>query len=130
MDIAKKARVEKKDLKKIIEDLEGKNKKLMESMNLHIYNRAAEYKERTIKALKATHSPERIDKLRSSGYKLRHVTPSPERFDKFMEEEKKCTSKGVDSVIQLTQFKADTIESIKNKRQGLRKDLITPERKS
>ena len=129
MDIANKARVENTDLKKIIEDLEGKNKKLMESMNLHIYNRAAEYKERTIRALKATQSPERIDKLRSSGYKLRHVTPSPERFEKFMEEEKKCTSKGVDSVIQLTQFKADTIESIKNKRQGLRKDLITPERK-
>ena len=127
IEIANKARSENTDLKKIIEDLEVKNKRFMESMNLHIYNRAAEYKERTIRALKATQSPERLDKLRSSGYKLRHVTPSPERFEKFMKEESRGTIKGVNNIAQLTQFKADTIEGIKNKKQST--DLNTPERK-
>lgn len=128
-EVANRARGENTDLKKLIEDLETKNKKLMESMNLHIYNRAAEYKQRTIKALKASQLPDRLDKLRSTGYGLRHVTPSPERFEKFLEEEKKSTSKGVDNVVQLTRFRADTVETVKNKRQGLRKDLKTPEQR-
>eukprot|EP01022_Parablepharisma_sp_SALTPOND_P021371 TRINITY_DN417_c0_g1_i1.p1 TRINITY_DN417_c0_g1~~TRINITY_DN417_c0_g1_i1.p1 ORF type:complete len:1167 (-),score=122.17 TRINITY_DN417_c0_g1_i1:1806-5306(-) len=119
VEVANKTRVENTNLKKNIEDLEGKNRKLMESMNLHMYNRAAEYKERTIKALKASQSPNRIDKLRSSGYKLRHVTPSPERFDKFMEEEKKTTEAGVSSITQLTRFKADTVENIKKAAEGI-----------
>jgi len=127
MEVANRSRVENTDLKKFIEELESKNKKLMESMNLHMYNRAAEYKQRTINALKASQLPSRINKLRSSGYVLRHVAPSPERFEKFMEEEKKSTSKGVDNVVNLTRFKAETVESIKNKRQGLRKDIKTPE---
>jgi X-linked retinitis pigmentosa GTPase regulator len=127
MEVANRSRIENTDLKKIIEGLESKNKKLMESMNLHMYNRAAEYKQRTINVLKASQLPNRIDKLRSSGYALRHVTPSPERFEKFMEEEKKSTSKGVDNVVNLTRFRAETVESIKNKRQGLRKDMKTPD---
>eukprot|EP00826_Nyctotherus_ovalis_P004378 TRINITY_DN10942_c0_g1_i2.p1 TRINITY_DN10942_c0_g1~~TRINITY_DN10942_c0_g1_i2.p1 ORF type:complete len:992 (+),score=296.82 TRINITY_DN10942_c0_g1_i2:74-3049(+) len=126
-DVANRSRTENTSLKRTIEELEAKNKKLMESMNLHMYNRAAEYKQRTINALKASQLPNRIDKLRSSGYGLRHVTPSPERFEKFMEEEKKSTSKGVDNVVHLTRFKAETVESIKNKRQGLRRELKTPE---
>lgn len=126
-DVANGSRVENTSLKQSIEELETRNKKLMESMNLHMYNRAAEYKQRTINALKASQLPNRIDKLRSSGHGLRHVTPSPERFEKFMQQENNCTAKGVDNVVHLTRFKAETVESIKNKRQGLRRELKTPE---
>eukprot|EP00826_Nyctotherus_ovalis_P006062 TRINITY_DN11396_c0_g3_i4.p1 TRINITY_DN11396_c0_g3~~TRINITY_DN11396_c0_g3_i4.p1 ORF type:complete len:991 (-),score=267.98 TRINITY_DN11396_c0_g3_i4:702-3584(-) len=128
MGVSDNARMENTNLKQLIEELEGKNRKLMESMNLHMYNRAAEYKERTIRALKASQSPHRINKLKSSGYKLHHVMPSPERFDKFMEEEKKNTKTGVSNVIQLTQFKADTVASLKGRK--LKKPALkTPEPK-
>jgi len=118
VEVANKTRDENTKLKQTIEDLENKNKKLMEALNLHMFNRAAEYKERTIKALKASQSPRRIDRLRSSGYKMRHVAPSPERFDKFLEEEKKTTEKGVSDIVQLTQFKAETTENIKKSGEG------------
>lgn len=129
MEVSDNARSENTKLKKLIEELEGRNRKLMESMNLHMYNRAAEYKERTIRALKASQSPHRISKLKSSGYKLHHVMPSPERFDKFMEEEKKNTKTGVSNVIQLTQFKAETVASLKGRKQK-RPALKTPEPKA
>ncbi len=112
-ELANKIRAENTELKKNIEALELKNKKLLETMNLHMYNRAADYKERTIKALKASNSPLRVNKLRASGRKLRHVTPSPERFEKFLEEEKKTTESGVNNINQLTRFQADTVDNIK-----------------
>ena len=74
-DISNKVRETNTNLKKTIEELESKNKKLMESMNLNMFNRAAEYKQRTIKVLASTQLPQRIDKLRSSGYSLRYVLP-------------------------------------------------------
>jgi X-linked retinitis pigmentosa GTPase regulator len=128
IEVSDNARNDNTSLKKLIEELESKNRKLMESMNLHMFNRAAEYKERTIRALKASQSPHRINKLKSSGYKLHHVMPSPERFDKFMEEEKKNTKKGIANVINLTQFKADTVASLKE-RNVKRSNLKTPEPK-
>ena len=36
------------ELRKIIEDLEMKNRKLVEKLNDHIYQRATDYKERTL----------------------------------------------------------------------------------
>lgn len=42
---------ENTELKKIIEDLEQKNRKLSESLDYYLYNRAADYKERTLQAL-------------------------------------------------------------------------------
>ncbi len=39
---------ENTELKKIIEDLEAKNRKLSESLDYYLYNRATDYKERTL----------------------------------------------------------------------------------
>jgi len=128
IEVSDNARTDNTNLKKVIEELESKNRKLMEAVNLHMFNRAAEYKERTIRALKASQSPHRISKLKSSGYKLHHVMPSPERFDKFMEEEKKNTKKGITNIINLTQFKADTVASLKE-RPTKKSNLKTPEPK-
>ena len=48
---------ENTQLKLIIEDLEQKNKRFSETLNTHLYNRAAEFKARAINALKSSHSP-------------------------------------------------------------------------
>ena len=52
---------ENTELKKIIEDLEQKNRKLSESLDYYLYNRAADYKERTLQAL------QRNQELRARG---------------------------------------------------------------
>lgn len=57
-DMVNKITDENTQLKLIIEDLESKNKKLTETLNTHLYNRAAEYKARTLNALRG--SPARI----------------------------------------------------------------------
>ncbi len=115
-ELADRTRGENTELKKSIEGLEAKNKGLLETMNLHMYNRAAEYKERTIKALQTT-SP--IGKGRTnSGQKGKRVAPSPERLEKFLEEEKKTTKTGVSAIGQLTQFQADTTSNIKHATKG------------
>jgi predicted RNase H-like nuclease (RuvC/YqgF family) len=43
-DVVERVNYENTDCKKIIEELEDKNKKLIETMNAHIYNKAADYK--------------------------------------------------------------------------------------
>lgn len=48
---------ENTQLKLIIEDLEQKNKRFSETLNTHLYNRAAEFKARAINALKNSASP-------------------------------------------------------------------------
>ena len=47
-DMVNKHVDENTELKKIIEDLEHKNRKLSESLDYYLYNRAADYKERTL----------------------------------------------------------------------------------
>ncbi len=49
---------ENTSLKHIIEDLECRNKQFSETLNTHMYNRAAEYKSRMLNALRS--SPARI----------------------------------------------------------------------
>ena len=54
-------------MKALIEELEEKNKKLIETMNTHIYNKAADYKQRTMNALQRGNSPNRSKKLEDMG---------------------------------------------------------------
>ncbi len=56
-DLVNKLTEENTQLKQIIEDLEQKNKRFSETLNTHLYNRAAEFKARAINALKNSHSP-------------------------------------------------------------------------
>lgn len=99
-EVANNVKNENTQLKNTIESLEQKNKKLLEAINLHLYNRAAEYKERTIKALKKSRSPFK-DQIPSEECR-KYVSPSPERLQKFLEEEKKGPT-----VFQISQLKPD-----------------------
>jgi len=51
---------ENEELKEVISDLESKNRKLVEKLNEFIYNKAAEYKERTLQALSKNDSPTKL----------------------------------------------------------------------
>lgn len=51
---------ENEELKAVIDDLEGKNRKLVEKLNDFIYNKATEYKERTLQALTKNDSPTKL----------------------------------------------------------------------
>ena len=126
------ARKENTTLKKLIEEFEVKNKKIMESMNLHIYNRAADYKERTIRALRTL--PYHEDKLRVSEYRSKYVTPSPKRLNKIIQEEKN-TRKGssipedsniVKSNHMLIQMLDDYPKKF-NEKEKIRENYATPE---
>lgn len=48
------------ELKSVIEDLETKNRKLVDKLNEFIYNKASEYKERTLQALTKNDSPTKL----------------------------------------------------------------------
>ncbi len=56
-ELVNKLTEENTQLKQIIEDLEHKNKRFSETLNTHLYNRAAEFKARAINALKSSASP-------------------------------------------------------------------------
>eukprot|EP00826_Nyctotherus_ovalis_P002180 TRINITY_DN10413_c0_g1_i1.p1 TRINITY_DN10413_c0_g1~~TRINITY_DN10413_c0_g1_i1.p1 ORF type:complete len:863 (-),score=245.69 TRINITY_DN10413_c0_g1_i1:255-2843(-) len=88
-------RGENTQLKKQIEQLEARNRKILEGMNSHMYARAAEYKERTLRAL--SHSPFR-------GRRQLGTSVS--------------TEKGVKEIARMTRFAADTVKSIKNRAEG------------
>ena len=90
--------IENNQLKKMLEELEEKNKKLVETLNLHLYNKATEYKERALTHLKNTNSPSRVKQILSMGNKLDHVVPSPLRLQQLMDKEIVTTSKGVKEI--------------------------------
>ena len=48
------------DLKRIVEDMEDKNRKLIEKLNEQIYMKATEYKEKTLQALQRSDSPTKL----------------------------------------------------------------------
>lgn len=50
-DLVDKLTLENKELKYVIDEVEHKNRKLVERLNDQIYNKATEYKERTLQAL-------------------------------------------------------------------------------
>lgn len=68
-------------LKKIIEALEEKNKKLAESLNSHLEHRNKENQERVIYSIKTSQSPMKIQKILSANQNLQYtperVIPSP-----------------------------------------------------
>lgn len=55
------------ELKKIIEELEMKNRKLVEKLNDQIYQKATEYKERTLQALQKSESPTKLRRALHGG---------------------------------------------------------------
>ena len=55
------------ELQGVIRDLEDKNKKLVASMNSSMYNKAAEFKDRVLGALRRNEDPDRLWKLRDAG---------------------------------------------------------------
>ena len=79
-EIVDKLGNENNDLKKVIENLEEKNKKLVETLNLNLFNRASEFKEKTVQALKNSHSPMIISKILSNERKVSTIMPSPQRL--------------------------------------------------
>jgi len=93
--VSENLRGENTQLKRQIEQLEMMNKKILEGMNNHMYARAAEYKERTLRAL--SHSPFRGKKPLNTSMSTEH---------------------GVKEIARMTRFAADTVESIKNKVEG------------
>jgi hypothetical protein len=58
---------ESSELKRIIEDLEHKNRKLVEKLNDQIYQKATEYKERTLQALTKSESPTKLRRAINGG---------------------------------------------------------------
>jgi len=90
--LADKNKDKNAQLKHIIESLEAENKKILEGMNLHIYNRAAEYRQRALRKLQ---SP--LTQLVSTEV-----------------QETAVTKKGVEEVKRLVQFEADTVGNIKS----------------
>ncbi len=54
---------ENEELKSVIDDLEGKNRKLVEKLNEFMYNKATEYKERTLQALTKNDSPTKLKRV-------------------------------------------------------------------
>lgn len=54
------ADVEIENLRGVVNDLEEKNKKLGETINAYMYNKAAEYKERTLQTLRRSDSPTKL----------------------------------------------------------------------
>eukprot|EP00826_Nyctotherus_ovalis_P031585 TRINITY_DN2525_c0_g5_i1.p1 TRINITY_DN2525_c0_g5~~TRINITY_DN2525_c0_g5_i1.p1 ORF type:complete len:397 (+),score=129.51 TRINITY_DN2525_c0_g5_i1:58-1191(+) len=68
-------------LKKIIEALEEKNKKLAESLNSHLEHRNKENQERVIYSIKTSQSPMKIQKILSANQNLQYtperIVPSP-----------------------------------------------------
>lgn len=61
-DVVDRLNNENNELKRVIEDLEGKNRKLVDKLNEFIYNKASEYKERTLQALTKSDSPTKLKK--------------------------------------------------------------------
>jgi len=53
---------ENDQLKSVILDLESKNRKLVDKLNELMYNKAVEYKERTLQALTKNESPQKLKK--------------------------------------------------------------------
>lgn len=71
---------ENTSLKQVIDDLEDKNRKLVEKINEQIMLKAVEYKERTLQALTKSDSP----------YKLRQaLAPSNHRLYQVLQDENK-----------------------------------------
>jgi len=85
---------ENNELKLQIENIEEKNKKLVEALNLNIYNKATEYKERTVRQLRLSNSPKRIHKILSSRKQLPYSKLSPERLEGIIKEDIKTTDNG------------------------------------
>ena len=55
------------DLKGVVMELEAKNRKLVDKLNELIYNRATEYKERTLNALTKSDSPTKLKRAIQGG---------------------------------------------------------------
>lgn len=59
-DTADKLNTENNQLKDVIEDLEDKNRRLVDKMNQQILHRVTEYKEKALQALTRTDSPSKL----------------------------------------------------------------------
>jgi len=59
-DCVERMNSENEELKRVIEDLEVKNRKLVDKLNEFMYNKASEYKERTLQALTKSESPSKL----------------------------------------------------------------------
>lgn len=74
-EIIDRGQEEQEELKKLIEELENKNRRLNEKLNEVIYNKAAAYKERTIQALQRGDSPDRRERIDNYGIRVdREIT--------------------------------------------------------
>lgn len=74
-DAVERLNSENQDMKGVIEDLESKNRKLVEKLNEFIYNKATEYKERTLQALAKNDSPNKLKRA------IKGPNPSDERLN-------------------------------------------------
>ena len=59
-DVVDRMTSENVELKSIMEDLELRNRKLVDKLNEQIYNQATDYKQRTLQALVKNDSPTKI----------------------------------------------------------------------
>ena len=59
-ETGERLQTEVNDLKRIVEDVEDKNRKLIEKLNEQIYMKATEYKEKTLQALQRSDSPTKL----------------------------------------------------------------------
>lgn len=62
-EVVERLNSENKELQLVIEDIENKNRKLVEKINEQIYMKAAEYKERTLQALTKNDSPSKLKQV-------------------------------------------------------------------
>ena len=59
------------ELRRIVEEVELKNRSLVEKLNEQIYLKAAEYKEKTLQALSKSDSPAKLKRIIQGGSDLR-----------------------------------------------------------
>ena len=122
--------LEKNQLLKMIEELEEKNRKLNDLLNQYMYNRAQEIKKKSYDALKASHSPARINRIMSSGHKrTSHPTTSTKRFDRmaYDKENSKSPDARMKEVKQMIDFEAKTVGNIKASLEDPRKrEYLSP----
>ena len=82
-DLIDRLTSESTELKKIIDDLEDKNRRLVDKLNDQIYQKATEYKERTLQALQRSESPAKLRRALNGG----QVPLSDKRLREVMQDE-------------------------------------------
>lgn len=105
-EVVERINEENTELKRLIEELESKNKKLIETMNEHIYNKAQNYKQKTMNTLNRGGGPQHEQKAKSYG-----IDTANDRMSALAQDEGAMgTKQGLDNVSRMVKFQADTAE--------------------